>query len=123
MPLALLGFHHLGGQPRSFNNGHVITNVTEMLLAPGDVHEDTEFEKLDVRTQEEIQQQMYEVEQSIRASTRFLTTNPNQLSMGSYDTQFNSGAADEHCMDQYLFNASFYHVSAMWISLFRNKLL
>ena len=117
VPLALLGFHHLGAQPRSFNNGHVITNVTEMLLAPGDVHEDTEFEKLDVRTQEEIQQQMYEVEQSIRASTRFLTTNPNQLSMGSYDTQFNSGAADEHCMDQYLFKFACAMVDRAWAEI------
>ncbi|MEO6720333.1 MAG: lipase family protein [Ferruginibacter sp.] len=114
VPLELLGFHHLGGKPRSFNNGHEITNVESALAAMDEVDKETPFEKLDVEVQERIRQQMYEVEESIQASTRFLTTNPNQLSMGSYDTQFNAGAADEHSMDQYLFKFACAIVDGAW---------
>jgi hypothetical protein len=54
------------------------------------------------------------VEASIRAATRFLATNPNQLSSGSYDTQFNAGAADEHSMDQYLFKFACAIIEGTW---------
>jgi len=114
IPLEFLGFHHLGGKPRSFNNGHVITNVVAALAGTEAGDKETEFEKLDLETQEAIQQQMYEVEQAMRASTRFLTTNPNQLSAGSYETQFDAGAADEHSMDQYLFKFACAIVDGAW---------
>ncbi|MDO9373349.1 MAG: lipase family protein [Ferruginibacter sp.] len=117
IPLKLLGFHHLGGEPRSFNNGHVISNMTEAIEATAATNRETEFEQLDLETQEKIRQQMYEVEQSIQASTRFLTSDPNRLSAGSYATQFESGAADEHGMDQYLFKFACALVDGAWVRI------
>ena len=114
VPLELLGFHHLGGKPRSFNNGHQITNLESALAATEEEEKDNPFEKLDVETQERIREQMYDAEKSIRASTRFLTTDPNELSAGSYDTLFNAGATDEHAMDQYLFKFGCAIVDEAW---------
>ncbi|MEO6732121.1 MAG: lipase family protein [Ferruginibacter sp.] len=71
IPLELLGFHHLGGKPRSFNNGHVITNVAAALAGTEAAVNETTFDNLDLETQEAIRQQMYEVEQAIRASPDF----------------------------------------------------
>lgn len=114
IPLQLLGFHHLGGSPRSFNNGHVIDNLSPPSAATETDGEETAFEMLPPEKQEAIRQQMYDVEQSIRAATRFLTTNPNQLSAGSYGTQFEAGAMDEHGMDQYLFKFACAIVDGEW---------
>lgn len=73
-----------------------------------------EFEMLDMEKQEAIKQQMFEVEQSIQAATRFLRTNPSQMSAGSYETQFDAGAVDEHGMDQYLFKFACAIVDGEW---------
>jgi triacylglycerol lipase len=115
IPLALLGFHHLGGEPRSFNNGHVITNVATAEAET--TNNEMEFDQLDAETQEMVRQQMFEVEQSIQAATKFLTTDPNQLNAGSYGTVFDTGAADEHCMDQYLFKFACAIVDAEWAQI------
>lgn len=113
VPLELLGFHHLGTAPRSFDTGHVISNMTDVAAS---VMEEKEavYDQLDVKTQEDIQQQMYEVEQSIQAATKFLSTDPNQMDFGGYETQFNAGAMDEHCMDQYLFKFACAIVDGEW---------
>ncbi len=121
VPLALLGFHHLGGDPRSFNNSHVITNISSSLAATETGPDEREFNTLDLKTQEEIRQQMYEVDQAIRAATRFLTTDPNRLSAGSYATQFETGAADEHSMDQYLFKFACAIVDGTWEKIGKGK--
>jgi hypothetical protein len=115
VPLALLGFHYLGDKPRSFNNGHVITSVTDDMEGQQLGEKETPFEKLDAQTQEDIRQQMYQLEQSIHASTKFLTTNPSQLNFGSYATQFEAGAMDEHSMDQYLFKFACAIVDGDWV--------
>lgn len=110
VPLELLGFHHLGTPPRSFDTGHIISSLS----ADSDDEKEMAYDKLDVAKQEEIQQQMYEVEQSIQAATKFLTTDPNQMDFGGYETQFNAGAMDEHCMDQYLFKFACAIVDREW---------
>lgn len=115
VPLAILGFHYLGDKPRSFNNGHVITNVADDLEGSQTAGKETEFIKLDAETQEAIRQQMYEVEQSIKASTKFLTTDPNRLNVGGYETQFEAGAMDEHSMDQYLFKFACAIIDGEWV--------
>lgn len=118
VPLRLLGFHHLGGTPRSFNNGHDISH--ESSEADTD-EEEMEYEMLTPEMQEEIRWKMYDVEQSIRASTRFLTTNPTQLQVGSYETQFEAGAVDEHSMDQYLFKFACAIVDGEWDRIGRSQ--
>ncbi len=111
VPLELLGFHHLGSSPRSFNTGHIISSRSSALEVDG---KEMTYDKLDMGKQEEIQQQMYEVEQSIKAATKFLNTDPNQMDFGGYETQFNAGAMDEHSMDQYLFKFACAIVDREW---------
>lgn len=98
MPPAFLGFHHLDSAPRLFNEGHVISR-------PSGIEEvqALRFEDLNAETQEQIQQDIAAVQTAIRAATRFLTTPPQRLRASSYGTTFETGAADDHSMDQYLF--------------------
>ncbi len=102
VPMELLGFHHVGISPRIFNEGHIIRMPSAAKASKIEAKE-KDFDKLPKKKQEAIEQQMFEVQQSIAASTRFLRTNPAQMSFGGYDTQFEAGIADEHSMDQYLF--------------------
>lgn len=113
VPLELLGFYHVGEPPRVFNNGHVIStaSASKALEAESD---EMDFYQLPKEKQEAIEQQMYEVQQSIYASTRFLRTNPAQMSFGSYETQFDAGAVDEHSMDQYLFKFACAILDGKW---------
>ncbi|MEZ5040820.1 MAG: lipase family protein [Saprospiraceae bacterium] len=103
IPLQLLGFHHLGGPPRVFDRGHHINSISAPQPAPAKEEQEMTFDMLDNEKQEDIKRQMREVRTSIAASTLFLTTDPSQLSAGNYSTNFDSGAVDDHSMDQYLF--------------------
>ena len=64
---------------------------------------------------------MREVQKSIAASTRFLTTNPSLLSAGNYSTNFESGAVDDHSMGQYLFKFGCAIVNGEWDRLGGNN--
>ncbi|MBK8923374.1 MAG: hypothetical protein IPM81_18000 [Saprospirales bacterium] len=68
-----------------------------------------------------IRQQIEEVQISIQASTRFLSTPPQQLHAGSYGTSFESGAVDDHGMDQYLFKLGCAIVDSEWQRLDAEK--
>ena len=118
MPPALLGFRHLGGPPRLFNEGHFISRPS------AEQEEDVQellFEDLDAQSQELIQQKTAEMQTSIKASTRFLTTPPQQLRAGSYGTTFETGAVDNHGMDQYLFKFGCAIVDGEWRRLETEK--
>lgn len=58
---------------------------------------------------------------SIKASTRFLTTPPQTTAAGSYGTTFETGAVDNHGMDQYLFKFGCAIVDGEWRQLDTEK--
>ncbi len=111
MPPELFGFHHLGGSPRVFNERHDISMGD---AEQADAAQEKRFEDLNATEQAAIQQQIEEVQMSIAASTRFLRTAPQQFSGGSYSTSFETGAADDHSMDQYLFKLGCAIVDSEW---------
>ena len=111
LPPALLGFRRLGGPPRQFDSGHFISMPAS---EPADEVQEMRFEALDEKSREQIQQNTEDVQRSLRAATRFLTTPPHRLHAGTYGTDFESGAVDDHSMDQYLFKLGCAIVDGEW---------
>ena len=118
LPPRLFGFHYLGGPARLFDEGHLIS--TTATLQDENITE-LRFEDLDTQRQAEIQQTIAAVQTSIRASTLFLNTSPQQFSGASYGTDFESGAVDNHGMDQYLFKFGCAIVDGEWKGLERSS--
>ena len=119
MPLRFLGYRHMGTMTRVFNEKHEITE-NELKQDPrsgtrsvgGEVERD--FDDLSPQEQEEVMAQIKEAQASINASTSFLTTPPDLLTGGSYRSTFETGAIDEHSMNQYLFKFGCAIVAKEW---------
>lgn len=119
LPLRILGYRHMGAITRVFNKKHEITEK-ELKRDPrsgtrsvgGEVEK--EFEDLSPEEQEEVMAQIKEAQASINASTSFLTTPPDLLQGGNYRSTFETGAIDEHSMDQYLFKFGCAIVDREW---------
>lgn len=119
MPLRFLGYRHMGSTTRVFNEEHEITEEelkkdprTGTRSAGGEVEK--EFEDLSPQEQEEVMVQIREAQASINASTKFLTTPPELLEGGNYRSSFETGAIDEHSMNQYLFKLGCAIVASEW---------
>ncbi|MBK8555441.1 MAG: lipase family protein [Lewinellaceae bacterium] len=118
LPPELFGFRYLGTPPRLFNEGHFISIYDTV---QGDNVEELRFEDLDTKRQEDIQQTIGAVQTSIKAATAFLNTEPQQFRGASYGTDFESGALDDHSMDQYLFKFGCAIVDDEWERLERER--
>jgi pimeloyl-ACP methyl ester carboxylesterase len=113
IPPPFLGYRHLGGGPRQFDEGH---NLTLMPKSKGmeDEEVDMDFEELDEEMQERIMAQMREAQLSMEASTAFLNTPPELLEAGNYKGVFDVGPVDDHSMDEYLFKFGCAIVDGEW---------
>lgn len=111
VPPTLLGFQHLGGPPRVFNRGHVISMPD---VEQADEGQELRFEDLDENSREAIQRDLDRVRESLDATTLFLRTPPDQLQAGSYGAVFESGMADDHGIEQYLFKLGCAIVDGEW---------
>ncbi|MDX2133448.1 MAG: lipase family protein [Saprospiraceae bacterium] len=118
LPPQLFGFQHLGGPPRLFDIGHFMRRDDTMEENTGN---EQRFEDLDTTTQEAIRQSMEAVQTSIKASTQFLDTSPQEFSGASYGTEFETGVVDDHGMDQYIFKFGCAIVDGEWQRLEQTK--
>lgn len=99
IPPQVFGFHNLGSVPRKFDQSYSISGP-EIILEDDGVELD--FDALDDQRLEAVQQTMLAVQTSIKASTRFLNTDPESFSGYRFGDGFESGAVDDHSMEQYL---------------------
>lgn len=122
MPLRFLGYRHMGSTTRVFNEEHEITEEelkkdprSGTRSAGGEI--EMEFEDLSPEEQEQVRAQIKEAQASINASTNFLTTPPELLEGGNYRSSFETGAIDEHSMNQYLFKFGCAIVASEWVRM------
>ena len=103
VPPRILGFRHLGGGPRLFDEGHAISIMPKPRSVFGE-EEELDYDELDEATQQTIQREMQEAQEAIEAATRFLNTAPGlpegPRSKGLFD---HIRPVDDHSMDEYLY--------------------
>ena len=101
VPPRILGYRHVGNTPNRFDIGHELSNPV------ASTHdEDQEVERLDelpLELQATIREDLRAANGSIKASTLFLEVKPEKLQTVTYSTKVETGAIDDHSMDQYLF--------------------
>ena len=114
IPPRILGFRHLGGGPRLFDDGHVISKMPKPRSLGFFEEEEVDFESLDEETQAAILQQMEEAQKSMEASASFLDTPPDQLENVNSRGLFDIKPVDDHSMDLYLFKFGCAIVDGEW---------
>ena len=113
VPPQVLGFYHLGGPPRVFDEGHTIRmGDAEQTPVP-----EQDFDGMDAATRQAIQEQTEAAQAALEAYTRFLEKAPENFQAFSYATQFEDGAVDNHGKDQYLFKLGCAIVDSEWARL------
>lgn len=100
-PPKLLGYHHLGTTPRTFDEGHNIERFKELI--EDTIREDLEFEDLDSGQQATIRENISHIQTSLSATTKYMGKPPEPSTTINYESNAETGAIDEHSMDQYLF--------------------
>lgn len=104
IPPRILGFNHLGGSPRLFDEEHGITLIPKSRSFFDEEEQEMEFEELDEAAQKAILQEMEEARQCVEASTQFMEAPPtltdDAKSRGFFD---NIRPVDDHSMDEYLY--------------------
>lgn len=114
IPPQVLGFHDLGGLPRKFDKTYRISGP-DILLE--DEAMELDLEGLDAQHQEAILQTMVSVQSSIKSGTHFLNTHVQQFSGHRQGSEFDTGAVDDHNMNQYLFKFGCAILEAEWQKL------
>lgn len=114
LPPKILGYRHLGPEPRVFDDGHNLSEPSPFERALPDTGEEKEFEELDEETQKEIEWQMLRMKNALEASTEFLNTPPELLETGNYESTFEGGRIDDHSMHQYLFKLGCAIIDGEW---------
>lgn len=103
IPPRILGFRHLGGTPRQFDEGHILTELPKPKAILGFEEEEKEFDELDEETRKAILREMREAQRSMEASTQFLEASPDFLEGANSKGLFDIRPVDDHSMDEYLF--------------------
>lgn len=117
IPPAIFNFHHLGGPQRVFDRGHLISFPS----VPVDLPE-LQPEELSDSQREEIETSIYDARRAMKAATKFLTASPFEFKGASYSTSFETGAADDHSMDQYLFKFGCAIIDDVWKQMDNDEL-
>ncbi|MBK8492903.1 MAG: lipase family protein [Saprospirales bacterium] len=104
IPPRILGFNHLGGSPRQFNEGHAITMIPKSRGIFEEEEVEMDFEELDQATQEAIMAEMKEAQQCMEDYTQSLTADitmqEEPTARGLFD---NIAPVNDHSMDLYLY--------------------
>ena len=114
IPPRILGFNHLGGSPRQFDDGHAISFIPKSRGFFDEEEPEMDFEELDEATQQAIMQEMKEAQQSVEASTQFLNTPPELLEDANSRGFFDIKPVDDHSMDLYLFKLGCAIIDGEW---------
>ena len=102
IPPRILGFNHLGGSPRLFDEGHAITMIPKSRGIFEEQETEMDFEELDEATQAAIMEEMKAAQQCLEDYTQSLTADiaPEEpAARGLFD---NIAPVNDHSVDQYL---------------------
>jgi len=102
IPPRILGFNHLGGSPRLFDEGHAISLIPKSRGIFEEKETEMDFEGLDEATQKAIMEEMKEAQQCMEAYTQSLGTmeSPEEpAARGLFDI----APVNDHGVDQYLY--------------------
>ncbi|MCB0586356.1 MAG: lipase family protein [Phaeodactylibacter sp.] len=112
VPPRILGFRHLGGGPRLFDEEHLIT----IMPKPRAILEEEEmdFEDLDEETQEKIRRQMLEAQRCVEASSQHPYASAEMADDARSRGLFDVAPVDDHSMDEYLFKFGCATVDESW---------
>ncbi|MCB9284603.1 MAG: lipase family protein [Lewinellaceae bacterium] len=97
IPPRILGFNHLGGSPRQFNEEHAITMIPKSRGIFEEEEVEMEFEDLDEATQEAIMAEMKE------AQTQLLDATTESTEETTARGLFDIAPVNDHSMDLYLY--------------------
>ena len=104
IPPRILGFNHLGGSPRQFDEAHAITMIPKSRGIFEEEEVEMDFEELDQATQEAIMAEMKEAQQCMEDYTQSLTADidiqEEPTARGLFD---NIAPVNDHSMDLYLY--------------------
>lgn len=114
IPPRILGFNHLGGSPRLFDEGHAISFMEKSRGLLDEEEVETDFEALDEAEQQAILRELEEARQSLEASTSFLTAAPELTEEDSSRGLLDIGPVNDHSMDLYLFKLGCAVVDEEW---------
>lgn len=118
IPPRILGFNHLGGSPRLFDEGHAISLMPKSKGFFEDEEQEMDFEALDEAEKEAIMHEMREAQECLKASS-CASADPAALledasSKGFFD---NIRPVDDHSMDGYLFKLGRAMVDEEWAQI------
>lgn len=113
IPPRILGFRHLGGGPRLFDEGHAISILPKPKGLLGE-EEEMAFEELDEAAQQEILEQLRDAQRSVEAEMQFLNTPPELPEDARSKGLFDIRPVDDHSMNEYLFKFGCAVVDGEW---------
>ena len=103
IPPRILGFNHLGGSPRLFDEGYAISLIPKSRGIFEEEAMELDFESLDKATQEAIMEEMKAAQQCMEADTQVPNAAVESPEEAMARGLFDIAPVNDHSVDQYLF--------------------